>query len=157
MKTLNLLKQFRNKSVMPVMERGQSLVEFAFAAIVLLILLAGVIDASRALFAFLAMRDGAQEGALYGSVHPDDTTGIEERVCNSSTFLLDMCNDPTTAEAAYIDIDIDGAACSGNAITVVVTVDEFPLVMPFIGVFVGGQSVPISTEVTNTILSPMCT
>ncbi|MFC1879838.1 TadE/TadG family type IV pilus assembly protein, partial [Chloroflexota bacterium] len=55
---------------------GQSLVEFAVALVFLLLLIAGIVDVSRALFTYMALRDAAQEGALYGSTNPLDTGGI---------------------------------------------------------------------------------
>jgi Flp pilus assembly protein TadG len=44
-------------------EKGQSLTEFAVSVVILLILLAGTVDAGRAFFTFMSLRDG-QEGAL---------------------------------------------------------------------------------------------
>ena len=48
-------------------ENGQSLVEFGVSVVILLILSAGVVDAGRAFFVYMAMRDAVQEGALFGS------------------------------------------------------------------------------------------
>src|SRR3990172_6767016 len=53
-------------------ERGQSLVELALSLTVILLLLAGAVDFSIAYFSFSAMQDAAQEGALYGSINPED-------------------------------------------------------------------------------------
>jgi Flp pilus assembly protein TadG len=52
-------------------ERGQSLVELTLTFMILLVLLGGVLDLGRALFTFVALRDAAQEGAVYGSIQPD--------------------------------------------------------------------------------------
>ena len=51
-------------------EGGQSLVEFAFALPVLLILLLGVLDVGRMYFTFLAIQNAAGEGALYAAINP---------------------------------------------------------------------------------------
>ncbi len=134
-------------------ERGQSLVEFAFMLVILLVLLSGIVDAGRALFTYLAMRDAAQEGALYGSTAPTDSAGIIDRVCHSSNMLADLCNDTTNF---HVVPSLIGAACIGNGIQVEVRHDAFPLTMPFIGVFIGGQSVPIRATVIDTILTPKC-
>ena len=53
-------------------ERGQSLVEFAISLTVIMLLLAGAVEFGIALFQFVQLRDAAQEGALYGSIHPGD-------------------------------------------------------------------------------------
>ena len=71
-------------------EHGQSLVEFAVMLTLLLIMVAGIVDAARALFTYLSMRDAAQEGALYASTRPTDTAGIEARVRNASNMLSNL-------------------------------------------------------------------
>ncbi len=62
-------------------EWGQSTVELALAATLLMTLLAGTVEIGRALFTWLAMRDAAQEGAYYGSISPPSTT----LTCDAST------------------------------------------------------------------------
>ena len=54
----------------PFHEAGQSLLEFAFALPVLLILLLGVLDVGRMYFTFLAIQNAAGEGALYAAINP---------------------------------------------------------------------------------------
>jgi Flp pilus assembly protein TadG len=78
-------------------ETGQSLVEFALVALLIMIILAGVLDLGRAYFAYVALQDAAGEGAAYGAVHPTridhtsvpgesaDPNNIVYRVQNSST------------------------------------------------------------------------
>ena len=132
-------------------QRGQSLVEFAFSLVIILILLAGIVDGGRALFTYMALRDAAQEGALYGSNYPTDTGGIVARTRQASDMLEDMDTD------AIVTITYpDGATCNGNGITVRVELTAFPLAMPLIGAIVGGQTIPISADVTDTILRPPC-
>ncbi len=76
----------------PKKESGQSLVEFAVMLTLLLILVSGILEAGRALFTYLAMRDAAQEGALYASTRPTDTAGIRNRVCNASNMMSSLCD-----------------------------------------------------------------
>ena len=55
---------------------GQSLVELAITLTVLLVLLSGAVSFGMAYYSYVAMRDAAQEGALYGSFMPcDDLNG----------------------------------------------------------------------------------
>ncbi len=131
-------------------ERGQSLVEMAVALVILLLLVGGVVDIGRAYFTYMAMRDSVQEGALYGSINPTLTQEIKNHVLDSSDMIPDiLSNDDITVE-------VIGAPCTGNGIRVTVEYDDFPLTMPFIGAVIGGQTVPISATVTDTILSPGC-
>ena len=127
--------------------------EFSFSLVILLILLAGLVDLGRALFTYMALRDAAQEGALYGSYNPTDTRGIQSRIGNNSNMLSDLMS------GGRIDSNIshDGSPCTGEAIKVQVTYEDFQLTMPFIGAMLGTQVVDISARVTDTVLAPACT
>ena len=144
-------------------ESGQSLVEFAVSVTLLLTLLAGVVDSSRALFTYLALRDAVQEGSLYGSTEPLDQNdydgdgdlteinpNIEARVRSSSDLVNSLGGD------IQVQVTILGAPCTGSGIRVTVQYDDFPLTMPFIGAILGSQTVAISATATDTILRPAC-
>jgi Flp pilus assembly protein TadG len=131
-------------------ENGQSLVEFAITLVILLILLAGLVDTGRALFTYLALRESAEEGALFGSTDPSNTSAIEARARNSSDMVRGFDADVT------VQVNVIGAACTGNAIKVTVTYANFPITMPFLGTILGSQTIPISATATNTILRPGC-
>ena len=131
-------------------EGGQSLVEFALSLVFLLVLLTGVVDAARALYAYLSMRDAAQEGALYASIQPADTAGIENRVRGASDYMNGL------GAAITVTSTPTGAPCLGSTIKVSINYPNFPLVMPLIGVFIGRQTVPIGVSVSDTILTPKC-
>ncbi len=138
----------------PRSEKGQSLVEFAFSIVVLLLLVAGAVDLGRALYTYMGLRDAAQEGALYGSTNPTQQNEIVSRVRNSSNLLQGISAD--AAANTDVQVTVYGAACTNNAIKVRVSYDNFPITMPFLGTLIGSQSIPISAEVTDTILSPSC-
>ena len=135
-------------------EKGQSLVEFAATVVVLLILLAGTVDAGRAFFTFMALRDAVQEGALYGSYNPTSTSLIINRVERASNLTQSLTNDPEVT--LNIEVDLTGSACVGHGITVRATYENFRITMPFLGTVLGSQEVPISASVTDTILVPPC-
>jgi Flp pilus assembly protein TadG len=131
-------------------EKGQSLTELAISMTVILLLLGGLVDLGRAFFTYMAMRDSVQEGALYGSINPTLTQEIKNHVRNSSDMMQNMLSDDD------ISVQIIGTACTGNGIRVQATYPDFPLTMPFLGVVLGGQTIAIRAEVTDTILSPAC-
>lgn len=133
-------------------ERGQSLVELALTLTILLVLVAGTIDFGRAFFTWVALRDAAQEGALYGSTNPTDSAGIEQRVRDTSYEPVDMTNPSTVA----VNITIFGPSCLGSPIQVEVTYNNFPITMPFLGTVLGTQTLTIHATVTDTILRPTC-
>jgi hypothetical protein len=138
-------------------EGGQSLVELAISLTVILLLLSGAVDFGMALFSYVAIRDAAQEGALYGSLNPTDLDGIRDRVRSTSTHPVNL--------AAFADsqivIQIIGASCEGltggasNGIKVTVAYD-YPIIMPYVGAIIGGQTINLRAEVTDTILTPRC-
>lgn len=181
-------------------ERGQSLVELAISLTVMLLLLAGAVTFGMALFSYVAMRDAAQEGALWGSFNPfysvdgtgiykstdpvnsgSSTSGICGRVMAASRSPVDMLglsftctNNGTPASPNNVDVQAllinpnpppptnPGVPCEGPttpgtgvyAIQVTVTYD-FPVFMPFVGAMFGDH-IPLTAQVTDTILEPKC-
>lgn len=135
-------------------DKGQSMAEFAVGLVVLMILAAGIADVGRALFTYMAIREAAQEGALYGSTNPTSTIGIQNRVYNSSNLLHGLSTDLTASTS--VQTTISGDPCTGGAIRVQVNYSNFPLAMPFLGAVIGSQTIGISASATDTILSPAC-
>jgi hypothetical protein len=92
-------------------ERGQSLIELAVSFTLLLLILGVTIDLGRVFYTYIAIREAAEEGALYGSnlnalielldTDPDDGIGptptqikdaIRARVKDSSSTTIDLTN-----------------------------------------------------------------
>jgi hypothetical protein len=139
-------------------ERGQSLVELGASLVVLLIVLAGLVDLGRLFMNVMSLRDAVQEGALYGSMYPTHCDQIVERTYEGAqgSFI--------GAKDTEVDVFVDGVACksapktkacAGHEIRVVIRQPDFPVTMPLVGAFIG-QSIPLETEITNTILRPNC-
>ncbi len=138
--------------------RGQSLIEVAVSLTLLLVLLAGAVDLGRLFIAYMAMRDAAQEGISYGSIYPTYCDQIIQRTVESAPNLF-------SPQPAQVFVNIGGSecnaaaanqACIGNEITITINNPAFPLTMPFIGSILGGQSVPLTATVHDTILRPPC-
>lgn len=148
----------------PAAQRGQSLVEFAISLTVFLILLAGTVDFGIGLFHYIAMRDAAQEGALYGSINPPPLPGsrtcpdfnidrICERVLTASGqngIIRDMYDSGMT-----VTVDTADGVCEGYALTVTLQYD-YPLTMPFIGAAIGSDHIRLTAAAVDTILTPSC-
>ncbi len=143
-------------------ERGQSMVEFAFSTLFLLILLAGVVDIGRAYFTFIALRDAAQEGASFGSAFPTFCTQIRERIKDTSSSPIDLSTLSDSDISVLISgVDCDtavslGLACTPNALNVEVQMDDFQIAMPFLGSLIGQQSITLKANVSDTIISNPC-
>jgi Flp pilus assembly protein TadG len=134
-------------------EKGQSMAELAISLVFLLLLLSGATDLGRAFFTFISLRDAAQEGALYGSIAPSDTGEINDRACNASNLIRQLCD----RDAVEITVNLNGAACINNPIEVVVAYPDFPIVVPFSNMFLGDRNLTLTARVTDTILNPRCT
>jgi len=134
---------------------GQSLVEFGAGLLVLLILLAGLVDVGRVIFTYITLRDAAQEAASFGSVYPTHCLQIEDRALSSLTnpgsiHIGILINNLECQAASPAD------ACLGNPIQITLTDPSFGLSMPFIGAFLGGQTLTLSATVTDTIIRTPC-
>ena len=145
----------RGKSTFHKKFKGQSLMEFGVGLVVLLILLAGLFDVGRMIFTYLTMRDSAQEGAAFGSVYPTHCFQVEDRALSGlsdpgSVQVSVMINNKPCISASNVD------ACLGNPIQITLTNPAFPIVMPLIGTFLGGQTVSLSATVTDTIIRTPC-
>lgn len=143
-------------------EQGQSLTEFAISLVILLTLLAGVVDLGRMFFAYIIIRDAAQEGAVYGSIAPKDDldsfkSNVEERVKTAFSDPSDPSKMPIDISNLAVQTDIIGATCATPGSGIRVRVDySVPISMPFLGALVGAQEMNMSATVENAILSPIC-
>ena len=143
-------------------EQGQSMTEFALSLVILLTLLAGIVDLGRVFFAFIIIRDAAQEGAVYGSIAPKDNlttfqNEVEQRVKDSFTDPSDSSNVPIDVTKLNVQTNIIGSTCAspGNGVKVRVEY-SVPVTMPFLGTVIGSQNMNMSATAENAILSPIC-
>ncbi|MEE8355789.1 MAG: TadE family protein [Anaerolineales bacterium] len=143
-------------------ELGQSLVEFALSLVIILTLLAGVVELGRVFFAYIIIRDAAQEAAVYGSIAPkSDLTALENeveaRVITAFTDPTDSSNVPLNISKINVQTIIFGSSCAapGNGIEVRVEY-SLPVTMPFLGAVIGSQEINMSASVENPILAPIC-
>jgi len=141
-------------------ERAQSLVEFAISLLLILTILTGAVEVSLALFEYITLSNAAQEGALYGSINPNDGLSIRARV-------RDAANDGVMLKDDQIGVGIMGSgpcektdAGTTNQIKVTITYWHqimMPLVGTFVGELVDGKKViRMDVSATNTILQPAC-
>jgi len=151
-----------NRKIHSQSEKGQSLTEFALSLVFLFTLLAGVADFGRAFFAYIIIRDAAQEGAVYGAIADKEDINllkvqVEDRVKTAFRNPTDPSNIPIDIDSLQVTTTIVGDACAGPGNGVRVTVDyAIPITTPFLGTILGSQEIPMSTSIEDTILSPLC-
>lgn len=132
-------------------ERGQSLTETAISFVILMLVLAVGVDLGRMYFSLISLREAAEEGALYGSFNPTDTSGIIARVRSSSNTPVNLADTATVT----VSVSTPTGACAGNRLIVTVT-HQFRLTMPFVGAIIGTQNLSLPASSSSTILRPTC-
>lgn len=151
-------------------ERGQAFMELAISIIFLLILLSALIDLGWAFYTLIAMRDAAQEAAVYGSMCPPtsdlaDLDGhralIIDRLQKSATTPLNIADIPADkVGVCVIDPNDPPPSCSvapplepafGYSVRVELEV-EHEIRTPFVATFIGTTTYPLRVNVSDTIL-----
>jgi len=117
-------------------ERGSSLVEMALTLPMLLLLLFGVLDLGRAVYAQNVITNAAREGARFGAIAPGDSQAIQ-----------------TQTETAIVGLDMSAVTVTvtqtSNTIRVTVTY-QFNSITPLVGQFLGAGGA-ISLEGVSTM------
>jgi Flp pilus assembly protein TadG len=120
--------------------RGQSLVEFALAATVLLILLTGVLDLGRMYMAWVAIQDAAGEGALYAAMNPRCIRAANGPDCQTPNNAYDR----TLIAIRFTP----GTPLDPDRVTVVITPND-----P--GQICFGTPITVSTRYSFTMITPV--
>jgi hypothetical protein len=83
---------------------GQSTVEFALTAMLLLLLLFGILEVGRLVFAVSAIGNGAREAAHYAALHPETSVvSLTQEIAPRLIFLT----------PADVQVTLDCPTCSG--------------------------------------------
>ena len=137
--------------------RGQSLVEFALIAPILLLFLATVLDLGRIYYANISLLNAAREGAFQASKTPDSY--LHDQPCNDPANLI-VCrvqleSKGTMVQVATTDIDVTcskpGCPLEANSTVTVEVRGEFELITPILGFIFGGQTIDLNTSATTQI------
>jgi hypothetical protein len=125
--------------------RGQSLVEFALVLPILLILLLGILDFGRAIYAFNSVSNGARSGARVAIVNQDVddiTAAVEEEAFGLGG--VDVTFDPNVEGLAPCpQSNVDCCPSIGCVIEVAVSTEYVPAT-PIFSQLVG--SITVSSE-----------
>jgi Flp pilus assembly protein TadG len=136
------------KTSSPSRQHAQSLVEMALGLMVVLWLLSGAVDFGVGFYSYVAIRDAAQEGALYGSINP--TGDIAARVRASSASPVNLTNTTNV----HVTVTLPSPACAGHQLTVGVVYD-YPIMMALTSI-ITGPVIHIRSSATSTLLLPPC-
>lgn len=127
---------------------GQSLVEFALLLPLFMLIILGIFDFGRVIYAYSALHNAAREGARYGAVHPCDDVGIENMAQNMAAGL----GEGITVNSSIVDV---GGTPSRIQVQVVF---QFRAATPLIGSLLGGDgSIPLTSQSQHHIeVLPEC-
>lgn len=126
--------------------RGQSLVEFALALPLLVLLVAITADVGRAFTAYIELGNMAREGARYGAISPAtavDSAGIRNAAIGEGTTIFGMT--PTIQSTT-------GTETRNSQTYMYVTVTALLDFEPFVQFPPIPASIPIKREVTMMVL-----
>jgi Flp pilus assembly protein TadG len=138
-------------------ESGQSLVEFIGFVTALLIILGGVLEIGRAYFAYVAIENGAGEGALYASYHPtwidSDTSGGDQPQFENIVYRTTHESPSGIVDwnSARVTVEQPATLAIGEPITVSVTYSH-TLMTPFITIVTDNGILPLRARATQLIL-----
>jgi len=151
----------KHKSSWRRSEQGQSLVEFAAGVVVLVIIVSGVLDLGRAFFTFVAIENGAGEGAIFASYHPtwvtpDDVPenalaipGIDNITYRATHESPSGLVDP---ELMTVSVEHPPILQTGEHVTVSVTY-SYTVMTPFLHILVEGGMLPLRAEAAQAIVN----
>jgi Flp pilus assembly protein TadG len=94
-----------DKSKQADTQQGQTLVEFAFVIIFLLLVLFGIIDFARLFFAYATMANGAREGARFGIISPPASAESGTLECDDET-IINHAHDMMVLIGAEADVEV---------------------------------------------------
>ena len=139
--------------------RGQALVEFALVFPVFLLLLFGLIDIGRAVFAYNEITNAAREGARLAIVN-QTTASIDTRISTQAvatsvtSCVVFLTSGQTTSDCATTP---NGKKCAALAVGCIASVEvktAFSAVTPVIGNLVGPMTLTARTELPVEFLCP---
>ena len=138
--------------------KGQSLVEFSVALVIILFLLSGLAEFGVVFFQYVQLRDAAQEGAVYGSACNCTVADITERVVGSSNTPINLIENTgvfVTATDRLGNSKDPELICEGDALTVRVYYPH-KIFMPFLPQLLGVTHINLNAVAVNTVLVPFC-
>ena len=130
-----------------LVRRGQALVEFAIGLTVLLLLVFGVVDLGRAVFAYNSIAHCAREGTRYAIVHGSQSTAPVGPAANDASLESWVRRFATGLQAARLTVTSTWQGASGatsndpgSIVTVVVGYNFQPATLFFLPLSLRSQS-----------------
>lgn len=101
-------------------ERGETLIEFAFASVIFFVMIFGALEFGIAIWNYNLVSDLAQEGARYAAVH-GRTSGDPRNQTDVASFVTSRAIGLTVTTTTAPTSSSPGDVAAGNTVTVTVT------------------------------------
>ncbi|HLE59058.1 MAG TPA: TadE family protein [Candidatus Limnocylindria bacterium] len=139
----------------PTLPRGQTAVEFALILPLFILLLLGIFDLGRAVYAFNTISNAAREGVRLGIVD-QNVTRVQDRAVQHAVSLAAV---PGDVDVAFLSADLSSTCPSPIAIGCVAQITvhySFTAATPIIGNLVGVIDMASTTRepVERSFVSP---
>ena len=140
--------------------RGQALVEFALVLPIVLLLMMGVFDFGRAVFAYNSLSNAAREGARVAIVDQTVNGGVPvgaTEAANQATGLGLVPSDPNQVKVKYLLPDLTGDCSITRDLGCVAEVTvkyQFRAITPIIGNIVGPINLSATTQLPIEFTKP---
>lgn len=139
--------------------RGQAMVELALVLPILLLILMGVFDFGRAVFAYNSLSNAAREGARVAIVDQTDVGGIPVGATEAASQAVGLGLDPADTaevEVLYLLPDLSGPCASRDlgCIAQVTVHYEFTAITPIIGSVIGQIDLTAQTQLPIEFTKP---
>jgi Flp pilus assembly protein TadG len=112
---------------------AQALVEFALIMPLLVLLLMGIIDLGRGVYAYNVLASSAREGARFGILDPSNTSGIQTQA-KANTVALASSAITVTVDCSNNGTTFTSAPCSASnaylRVTVTYTFQPVTFIIP---------------------------
>lgn len=130
-------------------QKGQSLVEMAISFTIILFLLMATVDFGFAYLNWITLRDAAQEGAIFGSLHAGVACETKLRGWVKSSAESGIINMADVQDGQII-ITRSGST-PGNVLRVEVT-HPYHLLTPLVPQLIGSSEINLSARIASTVL-----
>lgn len=138
------------------LEKGQSLVEMTIGFVVLIVILSGLLDLGRIYFIYVALEDGAGEGAIYLSIKPACRTAADGAACanpNNADYRARNAGGQLV-DWSTANVIIDRTSVYGVGDPVSVSIEyQFRLLTPIMPQIAGINPLTLRVRADQTIIA----
>ena len=128
--------------------KGQSITEFAILLPILMLILIGILDLGRITATYVVVANAAREGARFGSLHPNNATGVTNRARAEAQNSVVI---PAQLQVSCVTPTPTPASCDGAIGSPIRVRATYPFSFITTYLFAGMSTVNVTVESTFQI------